>query len=204
MALQIDFTCPSTRPEQSPTEMAELQEKLDQLAQNLFGPRKKRLLAPEFVAGGPNVRFTVDETGAYAELSLAAAAGYWPTAIYQLAHEIIHLLDPRIGYPKGRGASWFEEGLAVHFSLSVLQEIFDPTVLSLFSDHLEKNGEKYYTALQLFSELDEDVYTRARQIRQSAGHFSDATAEDFKRVSPNLKDHIAIELAKSFYEKKEK
>jgi len=198
MALQIDFTCPSTRPDQSPTEMAELQAKLDQLARNLFGPRKKKLLTPKFVDGGPKVRFTVDDTGAYAELSLYAA-GYWPTAIYELAHEIIHILDPRPLPPLGKGANWFEEGLAVHFSLSALREMVGPTVSGSFLEHLEKNNEKYYVAFQLFSELDEDVYTRAGQIRQSAGHFSDATAHDFMTVSPKLHRDSALKLSECFY-----
>ncbi|NEG64353.1 hypothetical protein GQQ23_18730 [Pantoea agglomerans] len=202
MVLDIEFTCPATLPAQSALQMAELQEKLDLCAQQLFGPRKKELFSPEFVEGGPNVRNTQDETGGYAELSLNAAV-YWPTAIYELAHEIIHLLDPRPGYPKGKGASWFEEGLAVHFSLSALRRIVKPTISAFFLEHLKKN-QKYYTAHQLFLELDKDVYSRARQIRQKAGHFSDASAHDFMTVSPRLHEHSALKLAESFYAEKNK
>jgi len=201
MALQIEFSCPSTRPDQSPSKMAELQDKLDQLAQNLFGSRNKKLLAPEFVDGGPNVRFTVDGTGAYAELSLTAA-GYWPTAIYELAHEIIHLLDPRPIPPVGKGASRFEEGLAVNFSLAVSQAIGDYPEMS---EHLkDEKYKKYANAHQLFSRVGGDLYIRAREIRQQAGHFSDATAQNFISVSPKLHEHIAQKLAESFYEEKQK
>lgn len=204
MVLDIEFTCPGTKPAQSPLQMAELQEKLDLCAQQFFGPRKKQLFSPEFVEGGPNVRNTRDETGGYAELSLNAAI-YWPSAIYELAHEIIHLLDPRPGYPKGKGASWFEEGLAVHFSLYALERIVEPTISAYFLEHLKKN-QKYYTAFKLFLEFDEDedVYSRARQIRQKAGHFSDASAHDFMTVSPSVHENSALKLAKSFYAEKNK
>lgn len=195
MRLQIEFSCPNTRPDESPLKMVELQEKLDRCAQQLFGSRKKNLFPPTFVQGGPNVRNTPDLTGGNAELSLNAA-GYWPTAIFELAHETIHLLDPRPGYPECKGASWFEEGLAVHFSLEILKEIGDK--------NQKVSSPEYRKAVQLFSRIGGDLYYCASEIRKKAGHFSDATADDFKSVSPNLKEHLAIRLAESFYEKKKK
>lgn len=80
MVLQIEFICPDTRPDESPSKMAELQDELDLCAQNFFGSRRKNLSAPVFVKHGPQVRNTPELTGGNAELSLNAA-GYWPTAI---------------------------------------------------------------------------------------------------------------------------
>lgn len=192
MSLQIDFTYPSERPDRSPQAMWELQVKLDICAQNLLGPRNldKKLLSPTFVEGGPNVRNTCALDGGFAELSLNAA-GYWPTAIYELAHETIHLLDPRPGYPTGKGASWLEEGVAVNFSLAVSREIGDKGI--------KVNLKKYKIANGLFSRIGGDLFSRAREIRCISGHFSDATALDILSVTPDMPLNVAEKLASSFY-----
>ncbi len=46
--------------------------------------------------------------------------------------------------------------------------------------------------------------SRLREIRHQAGHFSDATAQNFISVSPKLHEDIAHKLAESFYEEKQK
>ncbi|WP_052050218.1 hypothetical protein [Cedecea neteri] len=191
MYLNIDFTSPKKRPDESPQEMWELQIKLDECAQELFGPRNphKNLLQPTFVADGPHVRNTLPLDGGYAELSFNAA-GYWPTAIYELAHETVHLLDPRPGYPVGKGATWFEEGLAVNFSLAVSR--------STGNQNKKVHVKKYKIANTLFSRIDGDLFSRAKHIRSLSGHFGDATMQDILSVSSNLPLQVAEKLASSF------
>lgn len=188
--MKIDFTYTDERPDQNPDLMWELQVKLDVCAQELFGKRNpdKLLFCPIFINDGPYVMNTRD--GGYAALSLNAA-GYWPTAIYELAHETIHLLDPRLAYPSGKGANWFEEGLAVHFSLAVSKEIGDKST--------KVNHEKYKKANQLFNRIGGDLFQKSKEIRSRCGHFSDAEVSDILAVSPSLPPHIAKKLVSSFY-----
>ena len=51
--------------------------------------------------------------GAFAELSRASEC-YWPTVVFEMAHETVHLLNPVPG-----NANNLEEGVAVAFSLRV-------------------------------------------------------------------------------------
>ena len=192
MSIQIDFIYPNDRPDQCPDVMWDLQLKLDACAQQLFDKRNpnKALLRPDFVIDGPHVRNTLKLDGGFAELSLNAA-GYWPTAIYELAHETIHLLDPRPGHPLGKGASWFEEGLAVNFSLAVSKSIGDQSI--------KISHSKYKIANQLFSRIGGNLFHRAMEIRSKTGHFSDAQISDIMAVSPKVPRHIAEKLVSSFY-----
>lgn len=192
MTLKIEFVYPNERPDLCPEKVWELQVKLDACAQQLFGERNphKILLPPKFVADGPQIRNTPNLDGGYAELS-PSAAGDWPLAIFQLAHETIHLLDPRPAYPIGKGASWLEEGLAVNFSL---------TISKVFGQHSMKVGDKkYQTANNIFTRIGGDLYQRAKQIRSRSGHFSDASISDVLASSPTLPQHIAEKLVLSFY-----
>jgi hypothetical protein len=169
-----------------------LQVKLDACAQHLFGERnpRKQLLPPRFTADGPQLRNTLNLDGGYAELGFSAA-GDWPLAIFQLAHETIHLLDPRPGYTDGKGATWLEEGLAVNFSLTVSK------ALGNFS--IKVSDKRYQTANNLFTRIGGDIYQRSKQIRNRSGHFSDVSLTDLSDLSPNLPQHIAIKLVSSFY-----
>ncbi|MGN7442639.1 hypothetical protein [Pseudomonas lactis] len=192
MKLNLDFVRPDGRPDQCPEIMWELQLTLDNCAQQLFGKRSpdKVLLRPQFVKDGPRVWNTYEPVGGLAQLNLNAA-GDWSLAIFQLAHETIHLLDPRPAYPVGIGASWFEEGLAVNFSIAVSKEIGNPSI--------KVGDDKYNRANQLFSRIGGDLFHRAMQVRSRSGHFSDAKASDLLAVSPKLPEHIAEKLVSSFY-----
>lgn len=193
MALNIIFECPDARPDASPDAMWELQHKLDACAQELFGPRNssKQLYQPKFVDGGPNVRNTPALDGGFAELSMSAA-GNWPAAIYELAHETIHLLDPRPSYPIGKGASWLEEGLAVNFSLRVSRE--------LAGHNIKVSQKKYQIANGLICRLGGGVFESLKVIRHRSGHFSDATVLDILAVVPGTPVHVAKKLSLSFYD----
>jgi hypothetical protein len=191
VSIVFSFVCPDTSPEASPEALWALQLKLDDCAQKLFGPRNpsKKLYQPTFEAGGPNVRNTESQDGGFAELSLTAAKS-WPAAIHELAHETIHLLDPRPGYPIGDGASWLEEGLAVNFSLAISSAIGNQGKVSL---------KKYRLANGLVNRLGGDLFRKVSDIRKRCGHFSDATVFDILEVAPSLPKHVAEKLCMSFY-----
>jgi hypothetical protein len=83
------------------------------LAEARYGPRDRSytLLGVEFCATGPRIWYPGDRRDVVIQLSLAALESE-RLALYQLAHECVHLLGPS----GTANASNLEEGLAVAFS----------------------------------------------------------------------------------------
>jgi hypothetical protein len=84
-------------------------------AEQLMGPRDAayEILKPICVADGPRLRFTPDKRAVYAELSLNAQR-YWPSCVFEMAHEVVHMLNPVVGH-----TTEFEEAVATHFQLEI-------------------------------------------------------------------------------------
>lgn len=127
---------PTTRPEHDSPSLWRVQTQLITLAETLLGPRDstKIIYQPAFNVAGPRLVNTPPLDGAFAELSMNSA-GYWPTAVFELAHETVHLLNPTIGY-----TNWFEEGVAVAFSLHALEAYslpLQPIGLATYREALE-------------------------------------------------------------------
>jgi hypothetical protein len=85
---------PNSRPDSEPALLWRLQGDLLLLAESKFGPRdnSKKVFQPIFVPDGPHLINTPTLDGAFVALS-PSAAGYWPTAVYEMAHETVHLLN---------------------------------------------------------------------------------------------------------------
>ena len=136
-----------------------------------------QLCQPEFVNDGPRIRFTPDESGVFAELS-PKAWRHWGFAVFQLAHESVHLLDPG-----RRGtATYLEEGVAVAFSHHVQP---------LYGTNIVTNRALYRCAHELVKELPSG-HLAADRIRQAVGRLRDATADDLRALFP---DDLSLEDA---------
>ena len=95
----MELTLPEApSPGQDPSALWSMQLQLLRLAEDTLGPRdaSKVIYQPIFVEDGPHIRNTPNLDGAFAELS-RNAEGYWPTVVKELAHETVHLLNPRPG-----------------------------------------------------------------------------------------------------------
>jgi hypothetical protein len=82
-----------------------------------YGPRNRdfTILGVEFREGLPQLWFPGNCGHVIVQLGLLAMKD--PNrALFQLAHECVHLLDPAAG-----GTNKLEEGLATHFALEVMQ-----------------------------------------------------------------------------------
>jgi hypothetical protein len=84
-----------------------------------YGPRNRNftILGVEFREGVPQVWFPGNCGHVVVQLGLSAMQD--PNiALFQLAHETVHLLDPEAG-----GTNNLEEGLATHFALGIMQSL---------------------------------------------------------------------------------
>jgi hypothetical protein len=173
-------------PRDAPSRLWALQQSLMRGVEGLLGARDrtKELCQPVFGDDGPVLVNTPDLNGCFARLSLNAA-GYWPTAAYELAHETVHLLDPGVGF-----THYLEEGVAVHFSLKVWDgcNVGHPLQLS----------PSYAEALALVREIDPEVFPSARRLREAAGSLRAVSAETIERVLPGLQSGLVHQLMREF------
>ena len=177
---------PSIRPDAAdagPTLWA-IQTHLLARAEAAFGPRNqsKKIYQPAFDDKGPYLSNSKTMDGAFAILSLSAA-GYWPTVIYELAHETVHLLDPVVGI-----TNWLEEGAAVEFAIRMTRELTQhPMAPPLDSNYATAHG----LVLQLPSPIDQSLAA----IRSQFGSLSAVSAEQLAATFPSISRSLCGRLA---------
>lgn len=166
-----------------------LQRFLLRQAEEKFGSRdpNKKIGQPVFedkqqIHGGrsPLIINSLDGKSAWAVLS-QNAANYWPTALYELAHETIHLLDPVKGF-----TNYLEEGVAVAFSIEAVK--------NYTNDTMPPPTPHYRRALELVKMLPNDFNTSVRAIREKCNSLGKAQAEDLLSLFPTMDTIIAEEL----------
>ncbi len=173
------------------------------MAESLYGERDRSwtILGVEFSgAGPPQVWYPGSFNGrrdVIVQLTRSAASNE-VQALFQLAHEVIHLLAPS-GRPDT--ATVFEEGLASHFSLRY--------VAAAKGIHLDPETwfahAKYRAAYRLVQSRY-DAYPEAdtlvRQLRAATGGSLSAgvTPDLLQRLFPKLRDEDARTLATKFVE----
>ena len=163
-----------------------MQLQLLKLAEELLGSRdqSKTIYQPAFADDGPYIRNTPNLDGAFAELS-RNAEGYWPTVVTELAHETVHLLNPRPGV-----GNWLSEGMAVAFS-NYAQRRYGMEPQNI-------NMESYTRSLELVSELPPDPLTAGRRIRDVCGSFNAATRSILETLYPTVDPETLAELCNPF------
>jgi hypothetical protein len=163
---------PISRPNEDAAALWRLQGELMALAEALLGTRDsaKQICQPVFSERGPCMCNTPALEGAFAELSLNAA-GYWPTAIFELAHETVHLLNPTVQH-----TNWLEEGVAVAFSLHALRHYdLPPQHIALAT---------YREAHELAEALPGGTFAAAKAVRAMAGALNAVNLTHLQVVAP--------------------
>ncbi len=202
---------PTTVPIDDCEGLCELQKQLLHIAEETFGQRDSSLkkyepkLAkgksvtiltgleisrPRFTDEGPQVNFDLERREVFAELSTNGER-YWPTVLYELAHETIHLLNPAI---KG-AANYLEEGVCVAFSIYA-QRLYDHGA----AIQRPKNNSKYAIALALVNQLPEPLLVQASRLRQMAGSLSDVSSNDLICLFPEIDTGLAVALTCKFHQ----
>lgn len=164
---------PTSIPENDPAALWWLQGVLMNWAEQLVGKRNqsKKIYQPAFHENGPHIRNSPSLDGAFVELSCRAKE-YWPTTVYEMAHETIHLLDPMAGY-----TNWLEEGVAVEFSIYAQQMFRLPCIQS------PKSGP-YREALEMVRSLPDGAFSSAYRIRKALGSLGAVSFEQLCALFP--------------------
>ena len=118
----------------------------------------------------------------------------WTIALYQMAHEVIHLLNPL--HPKQGKASYLEEGVACCFSSYVQRRSSKQG-----SDFLRDNLPVYQYAQKLVKRLPCGDIAAAKRIRKEmppGTSFSSVTAKDLLRIFSTLNIEHAEALTSRF------
>ena len=173
---------PATQPVNDPTGLWSLQLELLATVESLLGPREasKKIYQPQFTDYGPLLRNTPALDGAYVELS-RNGRHYWPTVVFEMSHETVHLLNPIPGNTNN-----LEEGVAIAFSLHVQ---------SSYGISIPVSMPSYLYALRLVQALPEGPLGAAARVRRQVGSFSAATPQCLVELFPEVDGGVLANLA---------
>lgn len=168
----MKFSASRPDAEASASALWRLQNDLLTLAEIKLGPRdgSKKIYQPTFGPDGPFLINMPTLDGAFAQLSLSAAV-FWPTAVYELAHETVHLLNPTVGC-----TNWLEEGIAVAFSIFALEQHNLPIQLPKLATCRE--------ALALVQALPGGPFPTAQRAREASGALNSVQYKDLACIVP--------------------
>lgn len=183
------YTFPSTIPCNDKSEVWKLQKFLFRECEEILGSRDKSkiIFQPEFKEGAPFIIHNYEMNGAGAILSKNAST-YWPTLLFELAHETVHLLNPVIE------ANYLEEGFAALFSLEMSNKFGD-------SQGNYINTE-YQIALGLLKQIPENIWEVGKLIRDNFGSFSNFSPDDLYKLFPQWGYLHCLKLLTPFHQSK--
>ena len=154
-------------------------------AEHLFGPRNPAftILGVEFKQGVPQIWFPHNRGHVIVQLSVEAMQD--PTrALFQLAHECIHLLDPADG-----GTNNLEEGIATLFQLECIK--------SIRADY-STGDVKYDAACSAVEQMLALQPNAARKLREIYGPWRHAKQFQISDVCPEITADLARFLSSPF------
>ena len=182
----MELTFPPGAPIESHRGMQYLQEQLLCLAQASLGSRDNRIhiAPPAFGDGHPTILYNPTRQEARACLSPNGKT-YWPTVVRELAHETVHLLNPKEG-----DGTWLSEGVAEAFSQYAQRRFkLEPQTVTMAS---------YKRALELVSQLPPNPLAAGRRVRDARGSLDTATPQILRTLFPSVAPETLAELCKEF------
>ena len=173
-------------PRNAPGQLLDLQNQFLSEAESVLGSRdrSKIILGPEFTDKGYPHIFNMSEPNAVRIHLTDIAASDWNAAKSEMAHEVVHLLNPISG-----NTNKLEEGVAVVFSIYAqsLFQFSNPTL-----------PKPYGEALSLICRLSQTPLEAARLIRERVGALSRVRAQDLRELFPSVEENVVIALVETF------
>ena len=164
-------------------------------AEELYGHRDLNWtpLGVEFFGGTvPHIWFPGNRNHVAIRLTLSALNDL-NEALWQLAHEIVHILGP---VERGK-ANNLEEGVATHFALNITHYT-DKSRVAIFRQMVQQASSRYRSALQdceALLQIDSDII---KKLRKQQPYLSRITAKQILDVLPNCDPTLAERLAGRF------
>ena len=109
---------------------------------------------------------------------------YWPTVVFEMAHETVHLLDPIVGNTNN-----LEEGVATAFSVEIQ---------SSYGIDIQPEEASYIRALLLCRKLPVDPLMAGKRARERFGALSAIKANHLRQLFPSVEETVLDDLAKGF------
>jgi hypothetical protein len=174
-----------------------------QKAEKEFGLRDKSwtILGVEFALNGPpNIWYPFSsrknvngKPSKFVAVQLTkSSANDKKKALFQLAHETIHLLSPNGPKHKSRV---LEEGLATYFSIHALAD----TGVEINAQYIaSKTYTQAYTLVSQLYTLHPDAGARFKALRAKGHTFSDINKQQLMQSFPKLDDKLASLLTQRF------
>jgi hypothetical protein len=153
-------------------------------AEELYGRRDMNWtpIGVEFFASSvPHIWFPGNRNHVAVRLTLAAQYDL-NEALWQLAHEIVHILGP---VEMGK-ANNLEEGVATHFALNV-SHYTDKSRVALFRQHVEQTASLYHSPLQDCEALLQMDPGIIKELRKKQPYLSLITAEQILYQIPLIR-----------------
>ena len=162
-------------------------------AESMFGERDKTwtFLGVEFKPNGPSIiYYPNNQVSICLSDSVAEINPYNQQFIFQLSHEVCHLL-----FPTGRTvANNLEEGLATWFS-KFFTDKFDSD--KNYAINSIKNSN-YYDVYLLAENLIKEDIEAIKKMRQLNNTISDLTEKEIRSLNLNLSDFVITEMITPF------
>lgn len=114
----------------------------------------------------------------------------WVGYFFEAAHEAVHCLNPIV--PTGP-AMYIEEAVASTFSLEVVRLFFGQTAAN--ECHLPQD---YRNAIDLASQIDDDVVRLGQRLRESAGALESVTAQTIEELYPHAPQGAVLSSLRRF------
>lgn len=193
-ALQVQGVVPLTHDFGGAPMLACQFKRMLQLAECRFGRRDTSctIRGVEFIEGDPQIHYPSDCRHLVIRLGHQCLSQP-DRAVFQLAHETIHLLDPTTS----QQVTVLEEGLATHFQLKYMAEHYPPDWPRLISDWEEQLGS-YASARSLVEQLLEEDSHAIKRMRAKSLKLSQITAEQIQDTCSGLAHGAARDLASKF------
>jgi hypothetical protein len=156
------------------------------LLETRYGPRDAsfNLLGIEFRDGQPGIWFPGDKGDVVVQLGTSAMCDE-TRALFQLAHECVHLLDPVLG----GAASVLEEGVATAFALEYARR---------FQADYSCGDAKYEAATEMATQALDSSPRAILELRAAGGRFSDFSPETLVSACPGLDRRTADVLCSRY------
>ena len=178
---------PKTRPEDDHEGLYKMQQDLLHWAEEQFGERDLSwsLIPPVFGCENPRIFYPDHVSLKLVMIKLGRGAREkWTKVLFQLAHEVIHLLNPNRPDPgECPVATYLEEGVACAFS-SYVQRMCGITGIDFVRDDLPA----YVYAHRLVKRLPKGNIAAAKRIRREMPGipFSSVTTDDLQCIFPKM------------------